>query len=145
MPLSNNSMTGKAPSQLRVLVIDDNPECLQLMSDLLTPVGFDVVTMTSPVKALEKFQSEKENIDLVLLDYFMPHLDGSKTFEVIKQLKPSMKVILFTGAEELRLRQIVARHSFDGCIRKPFRLEHGLRVIREVIATPSPKGKVIGF
>jgi CheY-like chemotaxis protein len=117
----------------RVLAIDDNNECLSVIADLLKPFGFEVCCVTSPVKALEQFTHEKQPYDLVLVDYFMPHLNGAEMFVWLKRAKPSIKIILVSGAEELRLRQILAKQPFDGCIRKPFRLREALQVIRGVI------------
>ena len=130
---------------MRVLAIDDNTECLDLLRDLLQPMGFEVVTMTSPIKALERFKSAKEHFDVVLVDYFMPQLDGAKTFDFLRIFDPAVKVILISGGEELRLRQILAQYPFDGVIRKPFRLQEALQIVRQVIDTPKQKGKVIGM
>ena len=88
------------------------------------------------MKALEKFTQEKDKFQLVLLDYYMPQLDGAKTFEWLKKLNPNVKVIIVSGAEELRLRQILAQHPIDGYIRKPFRIQEALHIIRHVMSKP---------
>ena len=118
----------------RVLAIDDNEEFRNLIKELLEPHGFDVCGVANPVKALEEFSREKDKFHLVLLDYYMPQLDGAKTFEWLKKLSPTMKVIIVSGAEELRLRQILAQHPIDGYIRKPFRLQEALHIIRHVMS-----------
>lgn len=66
-------------------------------------------------------------------------LDGAKTFEWLKKLNPNVKVIIVSGAEELRLRQILAQHPIDGYIRKPFRIQEALHVIRHVMNRPAGK------
>jgi len=124
-------------SPIRVLAIDDNEEFRNLITELLQPLGFDVHAVGSPVKALEKFTQEKDTFQLVLLDYYMPQLDGAKTFEWLKKLNPNVKVIIVSGAEELRLRQILAQHPIDGYIRKPFRVHEALQIIRHVMSKSS--------
>ena len=119
---------------IRVLAIDDNEEFRNLIKELLEPHGFEVCGVSNPVKALEQFTREKDKFHLVLLDYYMPQLDGAKTFEWIKKLCPAIKVIIVSGAEELRLRQILAQHPIDGYIRKPFRLQEALHIIRHVMS-----------
>jgi two-component system, cell cycle sensor histidine kinase and response regulator CckA len=126
-------------TRVRVLAIDDNEEFRNLITELLQPFGFDVVAVASPVKALEKFTQEKDKFQLVLLDYYMPQLDGAKTFEWLKKLNPNVKVIIVSGAEELRLRQILAQHQIDGYIRKPFRVQEALHIIRHVMTKPAGK------
>jgi CheY-like chemotaxis protein len=125
-------------TRVRVLAIDDNEEFRTLITELLEPFGFEVVAVANPVKALEKFTREKDKFQLVLLDYYMPQLDGAKTFEWLKKLNPDVKVIIVSGAEELRLRQILSQHQIDGYIRKPFRIQEALHIIRHVM------GKQVG-
>ena len=124
-------------TRVRVLAIDDNEEFRNLITELLQPFGFEVHAVASPVKALEKFTQEKDAFQLVLLDYYMPQLDGAKTFEWLKKLNPNVKVIIVSGAEELRLRQILAQHPIDGYIRKPFRVQEALQIIRHVMSKSS--------
>jgi len=126
-------------TRVRVLAIDDNEEFRTLITELLEPFGFEVIAEANPVRALEKFARQKDKFQLVLLDYYMPQLDGAKTFECLKKLKPDVKVIIVSGAEELRLRQILAQHQIDGYIRKPFRIQEALHLIRHVMGKPAEK------
>jgi len=129
-------------SRTHVLAIDDNEEFRTLITELLQPFGFEVTAVANPVKALEKFTQERDKFQLVLLDYYMPQLDGAKTFEWLKKLNPTVKVIIVSGAEELRLRQILAQHPIDGYIRKPFRVQEALHIIRHVMTKPAGKPAV---
>ena len=126
-------------TRIRVLAIDDNDEFRALITELLEPFGFEVHAVANPVKALESFTHEKDSFQLVLLDYYMPQLDGAKTFEWLKKLNPNVKVIIVSGAEELRLRQILAQHQIDGYIRKPFRVQEALHIIRHVMGKQAGK------
>ena len=126
-------------SLVRILVIDDNEEFRSLVTELLRPLGFEVHAVANPVKGLEKFTQDKTGFHLVLLDYYMPQLDGAKTFEWLKKLDPNVKVIIVSGGEELRLRQILAQHPIDGYIRKPFRVQEAIHIIRHVMSRASAK------
>jgi two-component system cell cycle sensor histidine kinase/response regulator CckA len=128
---SENTASNGQP--VRVLAIDDSGDFLTLLKSLLEPQGFEVRTYTNPVKALEMFQREKNKYQLVLLDYYMPQLDGAKTFEWLRKLNPNVKVIVCSGAEELRLRQMQAQHPIDGYIHKPFRVQEALAIIRRIM------------
>ena len=124
---------GSVPSSV-VLAIDDNEEFRNLITELLRPLGFDVQAIAQSRKGAGEVHQEKNKIQLVLLDYYMPQLDGAKTFEWLKKLNPNVKVIIVSGAEELRLRQILAQHPIDGYIRKPFRIQEALHIIRHVMS-----------
>jgi two-component system, cell cycle sensor histidine kinase and response regulator CckA len=119
-------------TRIRALAVDDDEEFRILITELLEPYGVEVHAVANPVRALEKFAREKDDFHLVLLDYYMPQLDGSKVFDCLKKLNPDVKVIIVSGGEELRLRRILAPHPIDGYIRKPFRIQEALHIIRNV-------------
>jgi CheY-like chemotaxis protein len=120
-----------------VLAIDDNDDFRDMIVELLEPVGFEVKTAANPVKGLELFTQNKDKVKLVILDYYMPQLDGAKTFEWLRKLNPDVKVIICSGAEELRLRQIQAQYKIDGYLHKPFRVQEALQLIRRVTRLPA--------
>jgi two-component system cell cycle sensor histidine kinase/response regulator CckA len=121
------------PDVTNVLVIDDNDDFRAMIKDLLAPFGFRVKTVGNPVKALEIFTREKNNVHLVLLDYYMPLLDGAKTLEWLRKLKPQVKVVLCSGADELRLRQLQSQCRIEAYIHKPFRVNDVVAVIRRAM------------
>ena len=127
---------GVGSARTVVLAIDDNTDFLQLLKDMLEPSGFEVHTAVNPVKALEVFQRDTAKYQLVLLDYYMPQLDGAKTFEWLRKLNPKIKVIVCSGADELRLRQIQTQHKIDGYIHKPFRVKEAIETINRVTKQP---------
>ena len=125
--------------RIRALAIDDDEVFLSLLKELLEPFGVDIKAVTNPVKALEIFTQEKDDFPLVLLDYYMPQLDGAKTFECLKKLNPNVKVIIVSSTDELRLRRLLAQYPMDGFIRKPFRIRAAVEVIRYVMTMNGAK------
>src|ERR1041385_4964574 len=136
IPPAADGAPPKAFGAPRILAIDDSTDFLLILKELLEPRGFEVCTYTNPVKALEMFQREKDSFQLVLLDYYMPQLDGAKTFEWLRKLSPTVKVIVCSGADELRLRQIQAQHKIDAYIHKPFRVKEALEIIHRIVHKP---------
>lgn len=122
-----------ATDAVRVLAIDDDEDFCQVVKDLLEDHGYAITSVANPVKALELYMRHKDKFDLVILDYYMPGLDGGKTFEWLRKLSPELKVILCSGAEELRLRQLMVKHKLNGYIHKPFRLDEALYTIKQVM------------
>jgi len=125
-----------ATHTVRVMVIDDDDEFCKIVKQMLEPSGYEVQAINNPVKALEQYTYDKDKIDLVILDYYMPGLDGGKTFEWLRRLNAQVKVILCSGADELRLRQLMVKHSLDGYIHKPFRIQEAIQTIDSVLAAP---------
>ena len=126
-------------TRICALAIDDNEEFLKPIKELFEPYGVDVHVFADPVKALDTFDREKNNIHLVLLDYSMPRLDGAKTCGWLKKINPHVKVIIVSGFEELQLRQVLANYPIDGYIHKPFRIQEALQIIHQVMTKTGPK------
>ena len=83
-----------SPSQ-RVLVVDDDPAVLQLISTYLTTDGHFFETATDGQRGLEGFRAGR--FDLVVVDKAMPGMNGDELAIAIKQLAPHMPVIMLTG------------------------------------------------
>ena len=84
----------------RILIVDDNVEMLDKTSELLSHVGYSVVTCTSGEEALERL--EHERVDLVLLDINMPSLNGFEVCLRIRQMYAldDLPIIFLTSRED---------------------------------------------
>ncbi len=105
-----------------ILVADDDPFNLRLLTELCEAAGYDVVACANGKEVLDAVARERP--DLVLLDIEMPELDG---FEVMKALKSDdglagIPVILVTGAEELEAREKGLELGADDYVTKPYRV-----------------------
>ncbi len=80
-----------------VLVVDDQPSLLQLVSMILTQTGHTVLCASSGVEALMVFSSYHSKIDLVLTDLQMPGMNGIELLNRIRALDPSVSVLLMSG------------------------------------------------
>jgi two-component system, cell cycle sensor histidine kinase and response regulator CckA len=124
-------------NDIRILIIDDDKVNPALAKGLLQRHGCTVEIASSPMRALEKFARDPHCVDIVLLDYFMPTLDGGQTVQHLRKLNPDIKVVLFSGAEEMHLRQIMKQNPIDAYVHKPLRIDEALAVIRKLVGTPS--------
>jgi DNA-binding NtrC family response regulator len=79
----------------RVLIVDDEEEFVQTLSERLTLRDYDVATSQSGEDALSRLK--QYNFDVVILDVRMPGIGGIETLREIKSLKPLTEVILLTG------------------------------------------------
>lgn len=108
-------------SVLTILVVDDDPFVLDILSRLLTEMGYGVVTATGAREAEEKFRAG--GIDLVLSDIIMPGESGMNLLETIHGQSPETPVILMTGFAELENSiEAVKKGAFD-FILKPFTVD----------------------
>src|SRR5688572_5498688 len=68
-------------TQELIMVIDDEPMVMMLVSEMLTAAGYRVVSALEPFKALEIFERIGNDIDLVVLDFTLPIMDGAEVFQ----------------------------------------------------------------
>ncbi|MBW1990083.1 MAG: sigma-54-dependent Fis family transcriptional regulator, partial [Deltaproteobacteria bacterium] len=104
-----------------VLIVDDEPTILQSLSGILADEGFEVLCAENGYEALKKLS--KFSPDIVLLDIWMPGLDGLETLDEIKRQLPFVPVILITGHGTIETAvQATKAGAFD-FIEKPLSIE----------------------
>ena len=102
----------------RILVIDDEQVIRELMCEILERAGYETIGATTSHQALELLVDHE--IALVVSDIVMPGLTGLELLEEVRSRRPSLPVILVTGAGTYEnLSQAVARGA-DGLVIKPF-------------------------
>ena len=99
----------------KILVVDDEAAILRIIGTSLRLMGYDVVTCGSGSEALNLRESEKP--DVMLLDVFMPGMDGLKVLEKLRQ-ESKMPVILFSAHSSSR--EDALRLGANDFIAKPF-------------------------
>ncbi|RLC31110.1 sigma-54-dependent Fis family transcriptional regulator, partial [Candidatus Woesebacteria bacterium] len=78
-----------------ILIVDDEPSILQSLGGLLADEGFEIKTASNGYEGLKIV--EEGSPDLVLLDIWMPGIDGIETLKEIKKNYPTIPVIIITG------------------------------------------------
>jgi two-component system, cell cycle sensor histidine kinase and response regulator CckA len=116
-----------------ILLVDDEPAVLEVSKEILESLGYTVHGKGGGQEAIAFFREMKNNIDLVILDMIMPGLSGGETFDRIRELDPTVKVILSSGYSlDGQAQQIMGR-GCRGFIQKPFSISRLSRKIREVL------------
>ncbi len=104
----------------RILVVDDEETVRQMTARMLRMLGYDAVTCESGPKALELFQKQWRELDLVLLDLVLPELDGRAVFEAMRQIDPAARIVLFSGYSATGDARAMLERGALGFLQKPF-------------------------
>ena len=106
----------------RVLVVDDEPDSVELLQEFLTGKGYEIVTASNGEEALRKVKEERPH--LVLLDVRMPDMNGLDVLRKIREFDQEVGVIMVTAVnEEDTGRQALKLGAFDYIV-KPLNLEY---------------------
>jgi len=82
-----------------LLCIDDNEDVLECEKSFLESFGYSVLTAASGGKGLEL--ASKHSVDVVILDYFMPEMNGQEVAIEMRRLKPQAPIIMLSGAVDI--------------------------------------------
>jgi CheY-like chemotaxis protein len=116
-----------------ILLIDDEKIVLDVGQQMLTRLGYTALVAANGEVAVEFFQKEHENIDLIILDMIMPKFSGGETFDKLKEINPNVKVILSSGYSINGQANEILSRGCHGFIQKPFNLEQLSLKIRKVL------------
>jgi two-component system, NtrC family, nitrogen regulation response regulator NtrX len=114
-----------------ILIVDDEPSILQSLGGLLSDEGFEVTTASNGYEALKIVEVELP--DLVLLDIWMPGIDGIETLKEIKKSNPLTQVIIFTGHGTIETAVKTIKLGAYDMIEKPLSIDKVIVTINNAL------------
>jgi DNA-binding response OmpR family regulator len=106
----------------RVLVVDDDPEALEMLSTWLRIHNYSVDTCPDSAQALVVFEARLP--DAVLLDLHMPRVDGTEIFSLMHRSQPMIPIIIVTGDDDADLGRIMLDCGAFDYVLKPVDLDY---------------------
>jgi putative nucleotidyltransferase with HDIG domain len=108
------------PSTQKILVVDDEPEIVAFICELLTHCGYEVSGLSDSREATSRFDSFRP--DLCIFDFRMPHVTGSVLLDTIKAKDPKVEVIFLTAQDETSLAVDLMKRGALDFLLKPVEL-----------------------
>ena len=121
------------PGTETILLVDDEEIIIEVSPEMLTELGYEVLTARSGEEALEQFRINKNKIDLVILDMIMPGMGGGETYDRLKQIYPKIRVLLSSGYSIDGQATEILKRGCNSFIQKPFNIEILSKKIREIL------------
>jgi len=122
----------------RILFVDDESALAKLGEQMLGRLGYEVVSTTSSMEALELFRIEPDQFDLVITDTTMPDMTGDRLAHKLMEVRPDIPVILCTGYSERICEKGAMAIGIRAFVVKPVVKSEIAETIRKVLDKDSP-------
>ena len=117
-----------------ILLVDDEEYIRELGVELLSNVGYEVLTATDGENALQLYRKEQQRIDLIILDLVIPGMGGKKCYEEILKINPQAKILIVSGYYSVNGPGKEAMEAgAKGFVGKPFDVSHMLKAVRDIL------------
>ena len=126
--------TGHLPTGIEcVLFIDDEPTLVDIGKQALERLGYEVVTRTSSIEALELFRTKPDQFGLVITDMTMPDMTGERLAKELMQVRPDIPIILCTGFSERITEEKAKGMGIREFVMKPLLMRDLANTVRQVL------------
>ena len=116
-----------------ILIVDDQETVWDFLIEALQKLGYSVLLAENGLDAVEIYENNPGQIDLVLLDMIMPKQGGHSTFHKLKELDPNVKVLLSSGFVSLEEVDDLLKNGAAGFLPKPHRIREMAVEIRRIL------------
>ena len=103
---------------LPVLLVDDDSEVRAATAEMLRYVGHDVIEAAGGREALDRLDRERDGVDLMIVDYVMPGMNGLEVARLGRLRRPGLHILFVTGFADTAV--LAAETTSDHILRKPF-------------------------
>jgi CheY-like chemotaxis protein len=138
LPLAEEGDTNSLPPSAKplkitsgkVLLVDDEAIVRKTAGELMRTLGYEVHDFGDPRAAIDHFECQARDYDLVVLDMVMPGINGEEVFRMLRTIRGDIPVVLCSGyaLDEAVVR--LRREGLAGHLKKPFRREELREVLR---------------
>ncbi|UCD46557.1 MAG: PAS domain S-box protein [Deltaproteobacteria bacterium] len=121
-----------------ILFIDDEESLRMLAVEMLGRLGYKVLTAGNGLEAVKTFEERRGEIAVVILDMIMPGMGGEETFHRLKEIDPTVRILISSGyAVEGRPQSLLSAGA-AGFLQKPYRVGTLAATMRRIIGGGSP-------
>ncbi len=137
-------MTNPVNRQPVVLIVDDDPNVREAMTDILEIADIQTLTANNGQEGVAAYAANQTEIDLVILDLMMPVMNGEDALHAMLTIDPSVQVLVSSGYGEAEtVRRLIGNGAVD-FLQKPFDLNALIGMVRKRLSG-DPRNGSNGF
>jgi len=122
-PLSGNDPLECDLAGRTIMLVDDNARVRAVAESFLRRLGCRVLSVADGYEAVRIYGLRHAEIDAILLDFTMPHLDGLGTSRRLRSIRPDVPLLMTSGANESETRAKCEEYGLRGFVAKPYTLQ----------------------
>lgn len=127
----HGSAAGELPGGSEtILIVDDEIHIVSMLTQILTKIGYKVLSATNSSKAIQFCKEYNGAIDTVLSDVIMPDMNGVELLSALRELRPQMKAVFMSGYTNSMAVESVGLEKNTVFLQKPFTFEELAKKIR---------------
>lgn len=126
----------------RVLLVDDEPMLAAVGQQALQRLGYEVVSRTSPIEALELFKAKPGHFDLVITDQTMPGMTGDALARELMSIRPGLPVIVCTGYSQNIDAERATQLGIRAFVMKPILIHELAAAVRKALVRETPSRSI---
>ena len=131
------SKDSKKASSPRILLVDDDPGILLMLTDIFTSVGYVVDAVRTGVEALHK--APEETYNAVILDMGLPDIIGTSVQKALVHRHPNLPIIILTAGGSQKLKQECVDSGAFAYFAKPCNFDELKKAVREAVGSGKKK------
>lgn len=125
-----------------ILLVEDEPDLLEMMKILLESKGYAVLVAHDGAEAVEVYKNHGETIALVLSDLGLPRMTGIEEFRKLKEINPGVIVVFASGFISPDAKSELLKGGAKGFLQKPYMSDEILRTVRETLDNQTMEGSL---
>ncbi|MBU0971451.1 MAG: response regulator [Proteobacteria bacterium] len=116
-----------------LLIVDDNAPYLEMMTDLLTELGYGITAIRDPFEALNLIREKPGLFDCLITDHTMAAMNGPQLAQQVRDISPDLPIIMYTGFGETIARKSSENMGISAFLTKPVVLSETVATLRAVL------------
>lgn len=116
-----------------IMIVDDEKEITDMLSEILTTLGFKVIAFNSAQRAVNYIEQQESKPDFLITDLHLPTFSGLQIASIARQYWGNLPILLITGHQNLLTREKMKESGVDSLLLKPVSVSQLLKEIRSLI------------
>jgi PAS domain S-box-containing protein len=117
-----------------ILLIDDDESVREAVADVFDSESWPIVTVSNGATGVQIYRERQNDVELVILDYAMPGMNGKETLQRLRQINPDVRVVLTSGYTEEDIIDIFEGIPYVGFMQKPYPAHKLIEQVRHFLS-----------